>query len=66
MSLEDKYFNNKLGHEVNKYRIMSIWKVEKDISSGVKGNSIGRAVILVIIYFATLQTDVNDVIIHLS
>jgi hypothetical protein len=45
---------------------MSARKVEKDISSGVKGNPIGRAVILVIIYFATLQTDVNDVTIHLS
>jgi hypothetical protein len=45
---------------------MSARKVEKDISSSVKGNPIGRAVILVIIYFATLQTDVNDVIIHLS
>ena len=44
---------------------MSARKDEKDISSGVKGNPIERAVILVIIYFATLQTDVNDVIVHI-
>jgi hypothetical protein len=31
----------KIGHEVNKYRIMSARKVEKDISSSIKGNHIG-------------------------
>ena len=42
---------------------MSARKVEKDISSSIKGNPIGRDVILVIMYFETLQT---DVIINLS
>jgi hypothetical protein len=42
---------------------MSARKVEKDSSSGIKENPIGGDVILVIMYFETLQT---DVIIHLS
>ena len=42
---------------------MAARKVEKDISSSIKENPIGRAVILVIMYFEILQT---DVIIHLS
>jgi hypothetical protein len=33
-------------------------KVEKDINSSTKGNPIGRAVILVIIYFETFKADV--------
>ena len=37
---------------------MSVMKVEKDINSSIKGNPIGRAVILVIIYFETFKADV--------
>ena len=43
---------------LNEYRIMSVMKVEKDINSSIKGNPIGRAVILVIIYFETFKADV--------
>jgi hypothetical protein len=54
---------HKKGHEVNKYRIMTARKVEKDSSSSIKGNPIGGDVILVIMHFEALQT---DVIYHLS